>query len=179
MTEIRVKVADCAVGRDDQTLITIGLGSCVAIVLYDAAARIGGLAHTLLPDESMARDRSNPAKFAASAGFFAPGVAIAFHRRRRLRRFDAQLTEALQQMANALRAGLTLQQAIDQVGRDAAAPLRQEFGLFTREIKLGAPLDDALLAMAGRVGSICITVSAAQRISGSTASNQPKLRVLM
>jgi len=66
-TEIRVKVADCAVGRDEQTLITIGLGSCVAIILYDARARIGGLAHTLLPNESMARDRSNPAKFPASA----------------------------------------------------------------------------------------------------------------
>lgn len=66
-TEIRVKVAECAVGRDDQTLITIGLGSCVAIMLYDDSARVGGLAHTLLPDESMARDRSNPAKFPSTA----------------------------------------------------------------------------------------------------------------
>jgi chemotaxis protein CheD len=66
-TEIRVKVADYAVGRDEQTLITIGLGSCVAILLYDPTVRVGGLAHTLLPDESMARDRSNPAKFAVSA----------------------------------------------------------------------------------------------------------------
>jgi len=66
-TEIRVKVADYAVGRDEQTLITIGLGSCVAIALYDPRTRIGGLAHTLLPSESMARDRSNPAKFPASA----------------------------------------------------------------------------------------------------------------
>lgn len=66
-TEIRVKVADCAVARDEQTLITIGLGSCVAIMLYDPTVRVGGLAHTLLPDESMARDRSNPAKFPASA----------------------------------------------------------------------------------------------------------------
>jgi chemotaxis protein CheD len=66
-TEIRVKVAECAVGRDEQTLITIGLGSCVAILLYDQRVRVGGMAHTLLPDESMARDRSNPAKFPASA----------------------------------------------------------------------------------------------------------------
>ena len=66
-TEIRVKVADYAVGRDEQTLITIGLGSCVAIALYAPRTRIGGLAHTLLPSESMARDRSNPAKFPASA----------------------------------------------------------------------------------------------------------------
>ena len=66
-TEIRVKVAECAVGREEQTLITIGLGSCVAIALYDSVARVGGLAHTLLPDESMARDRTNPAKFPSSA----------------------------------------------------------------------------------------------------------------
>lgn len=66
-TEIRVKVADYAIGRDEQTLVTIGLGSCVAIVIYDAGSRIGGLAHILLPDESMARDRSNPAKFPVSA----------------------------------------------------------------------------------------------------------------
>lgn len=67
MTELRVKVADYAVGSDEQTLTTIGLGSCVAILLYDAVARVGGLAHVLLPNESMARDRSNPAKFPTSA----------------------------------------------------------------------------------------------------------------
>lgn len=65
--EIRVKVADCRVGRDAQTLTTIGLGSCVGIALYDPATRVGGLAHVMLPSETMARDRSNPAKFPASA----------------------------------------------------------------------------------------------------------------
>ncbi|HYY51993.1 MAG TPA: type II secretion system F family protein [Myxococcales bacterium] len=114
------------------------------------------------------------AALAASAGFFAPGVAIAFHRRRRVQRFEGQLTEALQQMANALRAGLTLQQAVDQVGRDAAAPLRQEFGLFTREVKLGMPLDDALAAMAARVGSedlnlVATSTSIARQLGGNMA----------
>ena len=67
MTEIRVKVADWAVGRESGTITTIGLGSCVAVVLYDAQARVGGLAHILLPNEAMARDRSNPAKFPQTA----------------------------------------------------------------------------------------------------------------
>ena len=67
MTDFRVKVADYAVARGEGIISTIGLGSCVAILLYDPRVRVGGLAHTLLPDESMARDRSNPAKFAASA----------------------------------------------------------------------------------------------------------------
>ena len=64
-SEIRVKVADYAVAAEG-VIATIGLGSCVAIVLYDQTARVGGLAHILLPDESMSRDRSNPAKFPAT-----------------------------------------------------------------------------------------------------------------
>jgi chemotaxis protein CheD len=64
--EVRVKVADYAVAADG-LITTIGLGSCVAIVLYDSVARVGGLAHVLLPDESMSRDRTNLAKFPATA----------------------------------------------------------------------------------------------------------------
>jgi chemotaxis protein CheD len=60
--EIRVNVADYAVANEG-TIATIGLGSCVAIVLHDPAARVGGLAHVLLPNQSMSRDQSNPAKF--------------------------------------------------------------------------------------------------------------------
>ena len=68
VTTLRVKVADFAVGRNGDTVIaTVGLGSCVAIALYDPATRVGGLAHVLLPSESMARDRSNRAKFPSAA----------------------------------------------------------------------------------------------------------------
>jgi chemotaxis protein CheD len=65
-SEIRVKVADYAVAVDGM-ISTIGLGSCVAIMLYDAKARVGGLAHVLLPSQMMSRDRSNPAKFPSTA----------------------------------------------------------------------------------------------------------------
>ncbi len=67
MTEIRVKVADMAVASGDTVLATIGLGSCVAIVLHDGLARVGALAHVLLPSETMAQDRSNRAKFPSTA----------------------------------------------------------------------------------------------------------------
>ena len=62
----RIKVADMAAASDG-TLLTIGLGSCVAIVLHDAEARCGGLAHVLLPSAKMSRDRSNVAKFPETA----------------------------------------------------------------------------------------------------------------
>ena len=62
-----VKVADWAVDRDDVVLVTLGLGSCVAIMLHDAAARVGGMAHVLLPSKSLARDETNAAKFPETA----------------------------------------------------------------------------------------------------------------
>lgn len=67
MTDVRVKVADYAVSNGGAVLSTIGLGSCVAIALYDQATGIGGLAHVLLPNEGMSRDRSNRAKFSSTA----------------------------------------------------------------------------------------------------------------
>jgi chemotaxis protein CheD len=68
MTTLRVKVADFAVGKNGDTVIaTVGLGSCVAIALYDVTTRVGALAHVLLPSESMARDKSNHAKFPGAA----------------------------------------------------------------------------------------------------------------
>jgi chemotaxis protein CheD len=65
--EIRVKVADYAVATGDVIISTLGLGSCVAIMLYDGSSRIGGLAHILLPSEGLSLDSENRAKFPSTA----------------------------------------------------------------------------------------------------------------
>jgi chemotaxis protein CheD len=65
--EVVVRVADLRAGVAHDTLMTVGLGSCVAIVLYDAQARVGGMAHILLPSPALSRNDSNPAKFPQSA----------------------------------------------------------------------------------------------------------------
>jgi chemotaxis protein CheD len=62
-----VKVADWAVEKGEAVIATYGLGSCVACVLHDPVAGAGGLAHVLLPSPTLARDRSNPAKFPETA----------------------------------------------------------------------------------------------------------------
>lgn len=64
MTErdIIVRVADLQVAGPGHRIVTVGLGSCVAIVLHDPVARIGGLAHVLLPSPALSRQQSNPAK---------------------------------------------------------------------------------------------------------------------
>jgi chemotaxis protein CheD len=63
LADVRVKVADYAVRRGSDIIATIGLGSCVAIALYDRDTKVGGLAHILLPSMAMSRETSNPAKF--------------------------------------------------------------------------------------------------------------------
>jgi tight adherence protein B len=108
------------------------------------------------------------------AGFFAPVAAVRLYRARRIRRFDAQLTGALQQMAGALRAGLTFQQALEQVGRESQPPLRQEFGLFAKEVKLGLPVEQAIVNLACRVGSedlelVATSTSIARQLGGNMA----------
>lgn len=62
-----VKVAEAKAAAAGDTLVTLGLGSCVAIVLYDGTAKVGGLAHVLLPSPTLAKERSNPARFPETA----------------------------------------------------------------------------------------------------------------
>ncbi len=67
MTQINVRIADYAVAESGSVLITNGIGSCVAIVLYERAAKIGALAHILLPHDSLTAVHEPPAKSASAA----------------------------------------------------------------------------------------------------------------
>ena len=44
-----------------------GLGSCIAVVLHDSVAVMGGIAHVMLPSHTLARDQTRAAKFADTA----------------------------------------------------------------------------------------------------------------
>ncbi|HEU5140851.1 MAG TPA: chemotaxis protein CheD, partial [Bacillales bacterium] len=47
---------------------TVGLGSCVGVVVYDSSIRTAAMAHVMLPDSLLAKGIvSNPAKFADRA----------------------------------------------------------------------------------------------------------------
>lgn len=62
--EIRIGIADLNVALPPKKLITVGLGSCIGIALYDSIKKIGGLAHIMLPDSTQFSSVSNPMKFA-------------------------------------------------------------------------------------------------------------------
>ena len=65
--EILVHVAEYKVGGAGDVLLTIGLGSCVAVALHDPKVRVGGLAHILLPSPALSRRDQSPGKFPQTA----------------------------------------------------------------------------------------------------------------
>ena len=67
MPEILVRVAGYQAARTGSVLMTLGLGSCVAVALHDAEAGTGGLAHVLLPSLSLSRASGNPGRFPQTA----------------------------------------------------------------------------------------------------------------
>lgn len=64
---VPVHIGDVKVAYGSSVLFTVGLGSCVAIALYDPYERIGGLAHAMLPHPDSGRRDAPPGRFATTA----------------------------------------------------------------------------------------------------------------
>ena len=62
-----VRVAHAEVTEGEGVLATVGLGSCVAILLYDPVPTVAGMAHVLLPAPHREFDGLEPAKYATTA----------------------------------------------------------------------------------------------------------------
>lgn len=71
---IRVGMADLNICRCPDVITTLGLGSCVGIVLYDSTLKLAGLAHIMLPDSRQIKNNQNAAKFANT------GIETLIHR---------------------------------------------------------------------------------------------------
>lgn len=64
---VKVGMADLQVAQSPDRLRTTGLGSCVGVALYDPIAKIGGMAHVMLPNQALSRGDTNRAKYADTA----------------------------------------------------------------------------------------------------------------
>lgn len=62
--EIKVGISDYKVAKSPYKLITLGLGSCVGIAIYDKVDKVGGLSHIMLPDSTLFRREVKVEKFA-------------------------------------------------------------------------------------------------------------------
>jgi len=87
----------------------------------------------------------------AGLGYFLPRLFVMWLRYRRLGAIDDQLVDSLMLMSNALKAGLSLQQALELVVREMKPPISDEIGRVVKEIHLGMLTDDALRHLRERV----------------------------
>ncbi|MCC6238159.1 MAG: chemotaxis protein CheD [Dehalococcoidia bacterium] len=59
-----LSLGEWAVSADaDAVLACVGLGSCVAVTMHDPVAKVGGMAHMVLPDSTAGRSPAAGAKF--------------------------------------------------------------------------------------------------------------------
>ncbi len=64
---IKVGMAQYRVATPPAKMMTLALGSCLGLVLYDPVSRVGGLAHVMHPSRERVRNNVNRAKFVDTA----------------------------------------------------------------------------------------------------------------
>ena len=88
----------------------------------------------------------------AAVGVAAPWFSLK-PARRRAEKLREQLPDVLTILASSLRAGHSFLQALDTVSKEIPEPAAGEFVRVVAEVRLGRPVEDALGALAERVGS--------------------------
>ncbi|MFO0944724.1 MAG: type II secretion system F family protein [Planctomycetota bacterium] len=100
----------------------------------------------------------------------APFGYVWFMRRKRLNKFGAQLCEALELVARALRAGHSLAAAMHTVSEEMPEPISREFGRVYEEQNLGLSIEQAMRNLAERVPNLdlkfFVTAVIIQRTTG-------------
>lgn len=86
--------------------------------------------------------------------FAVPWVWLLNKRRLRLKAFAAQLPDALELVARALRAGHSLAAGMHVVAEEMPSPIADEFGRVYDEQNLGIPIEDALRSVCDRVPNL-------------------------
>ena len=64
---VEVGVGDLVIGQHPQRLLTLALGSCVGVALWDASTHRGGLAHVMLPAPTTVATEGTTGRFASTA----------------------------------------------------------------------------------------------------------------
>jgi tight adherence protein B len=110
------------------------------------------------------------------AGVIAPLALLRRRCRRRAERMAEELPEALDAAAGAIRAGLSLAQALREVAADASMPVRGALGVAVASLDVGAPFAQALEAFVAAAGiEQARTVATALAIGHRTGGDLPRV----
>jgi tight adherence protein B len=106
--------------------------------------------------------------------YLVPMRYVKFRQRSRLKAFNARLPDTLSLLSNAMKAGLSLPQALESVAQNASPPISDELARVVRETNLGSSTTGALANMVRRVGSddldlIVTAISIQSTVGGNLA----------
>ncbi|MGI5835242.1 MAG: type II secretion system F family protein [Chloroflexota bacterium] len=87
------------------------------------------------------------------ASLYLPKWYVRSRERKRVAAFNAQLGDTIGILANSLRSGYSLLQAMELVARETPAPMGEEFGRVVREVGLGLTPEKALENLVRRINS--------------------------
>jgi len=106
----------------------------------------------------------------AFVGYNLPKMYVNRRRKKRADKLNEQLPEALTMIANALKAGFGLMQALTVAAEQLSHPISTEFGRTIHEMNIGSSAEEALQALSERCGSydldIVVTAILVQRTVG-------------
>jgi tight adherence protein B len=105
-------------------------------------------------------------------GFVFPPIITKNLSMRRRNKFHNQLVDGLMILSGALKAGMSLNQAIEVLVEEMPAPMSDEFSLVIRENKMGVALEDCLDHLRNRMplddlGLIAIAIGIARETGGN------------
>lgn len=146
---LRLRVGEYLVGR-----AVLTLGGFIVVALVTRGGAIGLLLAVL----------------AAAGGWILPRLWLSMLRKRRIDHIAKQLPEAVQMLANALRAGFAFQHGIDMVSRQLEPPIADEFTRVMVDLNIGMGVEEALQGLLQRADSedmnLAVTAILVQRSSG-------------
>ncbi|MCK4982353.1 MAG: type II secretion system F family protein [Victivallaceae bacterium] len=104
-----------------------------------------------------------------------PRLILRYLRIRRLAKFNEQLEDALGGMSSSLKAGFSINQALESIADENRPPISIEFRLLLQELRLGVPLENALDNMCKRIESedfelVAVAIITARQTGGELTS---------
>jgi len=87
------------------------------------------------------------------AGIFVPDLLADYLYKKQLEKFELQLIDGLNLIANALKAGASFIQGVEVMVKEMKDPISKEFNLFLKEVRMGSSIEDALNNLSARIES--------------------------
>jgi tight adherence protein B len=126
--------------------VKLKVAEYIALIVISVMG-VGGLAWLL--------GSRSPVSFLMGAvlGFILPGWYVRRQQRKRLTRFNDQLSDMINLMVNGLRAGYSTMQAMEAVSKEMPSPISDEFRRVVQEMQIGITMEAALENLLRRIPS--------------------------